>query len=148
MKKMIFAALLAVLSISVVAQAAWFGGRGNCCPRVRPCPTACPAPCPTQEPCPPVCHKTIMVPQTIQVPKVIEVPAQRIVIPQPDICVRTPQPARKIVIPCPPIPQPDIVKWECVPDRIEYRKQPPIIRYQCPPTSDEGCPGECPPACP
>ena len=146
MKKMIFAALLAVLSVSAIAQARWFG-RGNCCPR--PCPTACPPVAgPACEPTPPVCHKTIMVPQTIQVPKVIEVPARRIVMPQQDLCVRTPQPAQRIEIPCPPIPQPNIVKYECVPDKIEYIKQPPLIRYECPPDADQGCPGACPPACP
>jgi hypothetical protein len=141
MKKMIFAALLAVLSISAIAQARWFGrGNGNgCC-----APTCAPA-CPQPE-CPPTCHKTIMVPQTIQVPKVVEVPARRIVIPQPDICIRIPQPAKMIRIPQPPIPQPDCIKWECQPDRIEYRKQPALVRFECPPDSDESC-NRCAPSC-
>lgn len=145
MKKMIVAALLGLLSVSSLAQG-WFGRGRGCCPR--PCPTAvCAQPCaptcePVCEPTPPTCHKTIMVPQTIQVPKVIEVPARRIVIAQPDICVRTPQPAKMIRIPQPPVPQPDIIKWECQPDVISYRKQAPIIRFECPAECDEGC-GTC-----
>lgn len=84
---------------------------------------------------PPVCTKTIMVPKTIQVPKIVQVPAIKKVYPQAPICERIKQPAKCIKIAQPPlvIPQPDIIKYEPVPDKIVYHHQPDIIRYECPP---------------
>lgn len=122
MKKLLLATIVA--SFAVLTTQSWYRsrgyeGNGGCCGRTAVVETA-----EVCEPTPPKCYKTV------------EVAAKKIVCPQPDICERIPQPAKCIRIPQPPIPQPDIIKYECQPDKIVYHKQPPLIRYECPAECD------------
>lgn len=138
MKKMIFAAILGLLSVSSVAYGIFGFGRRNgngCCQQQTSCCGVAQATCAeacVEEPAVPICTKTVMVPKTIQVPKVIQVPARKIVIPQPDVCERIAQAPKCIRIPVPAVPQPDEIRYEAVPDKIVYHKQAPLIRYECP----------------
>lgn len=140
---------ITVLGISMVnftnSSFCGFWKRGNKCHTeqrcAESCQTSCVATCEKSCEVPPICTKTVMENKIIQVPKVVRVPARKFLVPQPDIIERIPQPARKIVIPQPPIPQPAIIKYECVPDKIVCKKQEPLVRYECPVGTNEnpGC---------
>ncbi len=92
----------------------------------RSCGFSCKKAC---EPCPPICTKTV------------RVEAKKIVCPQPDLIEHIPQPAKKICIPQPPIPQPDRIEYVCQPDLVVHHKQPDLVRYECPVGTNEnpGC---------
>ena len=135
MKKLLLTVAVLMSPVVIEANRYRYGScRTSSCRTACPttCTTSCPVTCAPVEPCPPKCYKTIMVPQTIQVPKQIEVPARKIVMPQPDMIERIPQPPIEVRTPQPPVPQPDLISYRCVPDKIVNHKQPDIIRYECP----------------
>lgn len=116
--------LVAVTFATIGSMNAWRLGRGcnsGCAVRATSCATSCAT---TQqvieEPTPPVCTK------------VVEVQPKKIVIPQAELVERVPQPAKEVRIPQPPIPQPDLIKYEKVPDLIRTIPQAPIVRWECP----------------
>ncbi len=138
MKKLLLALVVGLAAVSLVQARYrrgvyrrgrnWSSQRGSrCAPRCAPkcAPVRC-------EPRAPKCYKNIMVPVTVEECRQIEVPARKIVIPQPDLVECIPQPAIEVRTPQPPIPQPDIITYKCVPDKIVHHKQPPCIRYECP----------------
>ena len=140
MKKMLFASIV-LLSASLV-DARQYGRRGRCGRRTT-CATSCAPVCATScapacEQVAPRCCKTIEVPTTVMVKKVIEVPARRIEMPQPPIVEYIAQAPLEIRTPQAPIvtPQPDIVTFQCVPDKVVHHAQPNIVRYECPADCD------------
>lgn len=118
--------LIVALTLAAVSQVnAWRFGRGcNTC--ATPVAASCGTACGTQgnlvieEPTPPVCTK------------VVEVQPKKIVIPQPSKIERIAQPCKEVRIPQPAIPQPDIIKYEKVPDLIREVPQPALVRWECP----------------
>lgn len=124
MKKFIILSALTIVAISSLE--AWRGcANGSCARPVQGCATtcakqACAEAVIIEEPCAPICTK------------VVEVPAKKIVIPTPDLIERVPQPAKQVRIPQPALPQPDLIKFEQVPDLVRRIPQAPCVRWECP----------------
>lgn len=135
MKKLVIASIAILLTMGL-AEARFFGRRGNCngCPTRRSCAPACETEC--VAPVPPKCCKTIRVPQTIMVDKTVEVPARKVVIPQCDRVEYVKQPCKYRRIPQPSIPQPDIIEEVEQPCLVKHIPQAPLIRYECPSDCD------------
>ena len=135
MKKMLFASIV-LLSVGL-ADARQCGRRR--CNRRTTCATTCAPVCapvcePACEPVAPRCCKTVKVPTTVMIDQVVEVPARRIEMPVQPIIERIAQAPIEVRTPQPPIvtPQPDLITYQCVPDKVVVHPQPNIVRYECP----------------